>query len=128
MTFERRYLFPLVFCLFLCLDRLLPVACFPIVKIHPRQKGSSAGVRRGNGVVQDQEGSLWITQDDGSLRIIPSEARDDFEDLFFRPFQLTNRTVYCRSSVSLFEVGGIVQFGVYSIIDKPKDANDKTMR
>jgi hypothetical protein len=107
---------------------LFPAACFPIVTIHPRQKGSTTGVRRGNGVVQDQMGSLWITQDDGSLRILPANEEDYLEDLYFRPNQLTNRTIYCRSSVSLYQVEGMVQFGIYSVIDKPKDSTKMTMR
>lgn len=99
----------------------------PIVRIHSRPRGSTTGVRLGNGVVQSQGGTLWITQGDGSLRIL-SISDDNITETQYRPTPLTNRTMECRSSTSLHEIGGSVQYGVYSVIDRPRSGDQKVVR
>jgi len=81
------------------------------------------GVRKGNGLVQDSnETSLWITQKDGSLRIIPLpfDSNGNTRDIHFRPHVLTNRRSECVSSVFLHENDGVVEYGVYAIVDRPQ--------
>ena len=76
--------------------------------------GSTAGVRRGNGVVLGREGTIWITAADGTLTILY-----DGSEAAFQPTALSGRSTECRSSVTLHEVDEIVEYGVYSVVDTP---------
>ena len=77
-------------------------------------------VRRGNGVVASQTGdSVWVTIDDGSVRILSIHANLSTTEKLFSPTPVSGRSTECRSSVSLVEPNGIVGYGVYSVIDVP---------
>jgi hypothetical protein len=95
-------------------------------RFYPRHQGSMSGVRRGNGVVKIGD-MLWITQGDGSLRILSITDDKISEVALFEPTKMTNRDIECTSSVSLHEINGVVQYGVYSIIDVPTSDNDQTI-
>ena len=99
----------------------------PIVRFQSRPRGSTTGVRLGNGVVQSQAGTLWITQADGSLRIL-STSDDGISEKHYQPTLLTNRTMECRSSTSLYEIDDSVQYGVYSVIDMPRSGDQRVVR
>lgn len=89
------------------------------------------GVRKGNGLVQDsKETSLWVTQKDGSLRIIPLQfdSNGNQREVRFHPHVLTNRQTECRSSVSLHEEDGTVKYGVYAVVDRPLSQSDTVVR
>jgi hypothetical protein len=70
---------------------------------------------------------LWITQGDGSLRILSITDDDIAEVALFEPTKMTNRDIECQSSVTLYEIDGVVQYGVYSIIDVPTNDNNQTI-
>lgn len=99
----------------------------PIVRFQSRPRGSTTGVRLGNAVVQSHGGTLWITQADGSLRIL-SISDDDITEKRYQPTLLTNRTMECRSSTSLHEIDNSVQYGVYSVIDMPTIGDRRVVR
>jgi hypothetical protein len=101
----------------------------PTTRFFPRPPGSTTGVRRGNGVVRSHE-TLWITQGDGSLRIvsISSDNAITTTEVLYQPTQMTNRKTECRSSTSLHEIDGVVQYGVYSVIDMPESDDQNIVR
>ena len=99
----------------------------PSVRFHARPRGSTTGVRWGNGVVESQDGKLWITQGDGSVRIA-SVSGSDITEVQYHPTSMTNRTTECRSSIALHEIDGIVQYAVYVVIDMPKSDDQTVVR
>ena len=99
----------------------------PRFRFYSRPRGSTAGVNRGNGIVRSQSGTIWITQDDGSLRIL-TISDDDITEVQYTPTPFTARTIECRSLPALYEVDGSTRYGVYSVIDKPLNANERIVR
>ena len=79
---------------------------------------SGAIVRRENGLVASQdETSLWITMDDGSLHIITELFPKTIKEKIYMPTSLANRYIESRSNVQLYEHKGKVLYGVYAILD-----------
>lgn len=97
------------------------------VTFHARPQRSTTGVRWGNGVVESQDGKLWITQGDGSVRIA-SITENAITEVQYQPTSMTNRTTECRSLMSLYAIDGIVQYAVYAVIDKPTSNDEKVVR